>query len=93
MNTVKRQLEIVTTFSKCIGMKLAEDKCAFLHFEMGIIKIFLPLNINHLTIQPVNDGDSYKYLQLGTKYLRLTLVSMRNIILQEKFNCYFSDVF
>ena len=93
MNTVKRQLEIVTTFSKCIGMKLAEDKCAFLHFEMGIIKIFLPLNINHLTIQPVNDGDSYKYLQLGTKYLRLTLVSMRNIILQEKFNCYFFDVF
>ena len=33
MNTVKRQLEIVTTFSKDIGMKFEEDKCVFLHIE------------------------------------------------------------
>ena len=62
MNTVKRQLEIVTTFSKDIGMKFGEEKCAFLQIEKGIIKKSVPLNINHLTIQPVADGDSYKYL-------------------------------
>ena len=43
-------------------MKFREEKCAFLHIKKGIIKKSLPLNINHLTIQPVADGDSYKYL-------------------------------
>ena len=60
MGMVKRELEVVTTFSKDIGIKLGEDKCAFLHIEKGSIKKFSPLNINHLTIQPVADGDSYK---------------------------------
>ena len=59
---VKGQLEIIATFSKDIGMKFGEDVCAFLHVEKGIIKKSLPLNINHLAIQPVADGDSYKYL-------------------------------
>ena len=62
MNTVKRQLEIVATFSKDIGMKFGEEKCAFLQIEKRVIKKSAPLNINHLTIQPVADGDSYKYL-------------------------------
>ena len=62
INTVKRQLEIVTTFSEDIGMKFGEEKCAFLQIEKGRIKRSVPLNINHLTIQPVADGDSYKYL-------------------------------
>ena len=43
-------------------MKFGEQKCAFLQIEKGIIKKYAPLNINHLTIQPVADGDSYKYL-------------------------------
>ena len=43
-------------------MKFGEEKCAFLQIEKGIIKKSVPLNINHLTIQPVADGDSYKYL-------------------------------
>ena len=38
VNMAKRQLEIVTTFSKDIGMKFGEEKCAFLHIEKGIIK-------------------------------------------------------
>ena len=62
MNMVKRQLEIITTFSKDIGMKFGEDKCAFLHIEKGLIKKSSSININHLTIQPVADGDSYRYL-------------------------------
>ena len=32
--------------------------------EKGVIKKSAPLNINHLTIQPVTDGDSYKYLDI-----------------------------
>ena len=60
---VNRKLEIIiTTLSNVIGIKFGEDKCAFLHIEKRIIKKSLPLNINHLTIQPVADGGSYKYL-------------------------------
>ena len=62
LNTAKRQLDIVTTFSKDIGMKFGEEKCAFLHIEKNIIKKSSPLNINHLTIQPAAYGDSYKNL-------------------------------
>ena len=62
MNMVKRQLEIITTYSKDIGIKFGEDRCTFLHIEKGIIKKSSPININHLTIRPVADGDSYKYL-------------------------------
>ena len=43
-------------------MKSGEKKCAFLQIEKVIIKKSASLNINHLTIQPVADGDSYKYL-------------------------------
>ena len=59
---VKGKLEILTTFSKDICMKFGEDKCAFIHIGQGITKKSSPLNINHLTIQSVADGDSYKYL-------------------------------
>ena len=38
MNTLQRQLEIATTFSKDIGMKLGEEKCTFLQIEKGIKK-------------------------------------------------------
>ena len=61
LNTAKRQLEIAT-FSKDIGMKFGEEKCAFLHIEKKIIKKSSQLNINHLTIQPAAYGDSYKNL-------------------------------
>ena len=67
MNTIKRQLEVVTTFSNDIGMKFGENKCASLHIEKGLVKKSSPLNINHLAIQPVADGDSYKYLDIDEK--------------------------
>ena len=60
MNMVKSQFDI--TFLKDTGMKFGEDKCAFLHIKKRIIKKPSPLNINYLTIQPVAEGDSYKYL-------------------------------
>ena len=51
ISTVKR-LEIVTTFSKNIGMKFGEEKCAFLQIEKGITKI---CTTNH---QPSNNSTS-----------------------------------
>ena len=38
MNTLQRQLEIATTFSKDIGMKFGEEKCTFLQTEKQIKK-------------------------------------------------------
>ena len=64
MNRVKRQIEIAVTLSKEIGMKFGKDKSSFLHVEKGLIKKSSPWNINHLTIQPVANGDSYKYLAI-----------------------------
>ena len=43
-------------------MRFGQSKCVFLHIAKGSKKKSLPLNINHLKIQPVSDGDSYKYL-------------------------------
>ena len=43
-------------------MKFGEEECTFLQIEKRIIKTSSSLNINHLTIQPVADGDSFKYL-------------------------------
>ena len=64
INSVKRQLEMVTTFLKDIGIKFGEEKCTFLQIEKGIIKKSAPLNINDLKTQTVADGDSYKYLSI-----------------------------
>ena len=47
-------------------MKFGEDKCAFLHIEKGTIKKSSPQNISHLTIQPVADADSNKYLGIDS---------------------------
>ena len=61
INTVKKQLDIVTTFSKDTGMKFGAEKCVFLHVKIRLIKKYPPLNISNLAIQSVADGDSYKY--------------------------------
>ena len=63
MKSLKEQLNIVTTFSKDIGMKFGADKCAVLHIHKGkIVKEQEPISINGLTITPLCEGDSYKYL-------------------------------
>ena len=63
VNAAKLQLDLVTQFSKDIGMNFGESKCAYLKIERGkIVHTTEPLNINGLNIQPIKDGESYKYL-------------------------------
>ena len=62
-NSIKKQLDIITTFSKDIGMTLEEDKCAFMEIHKGnMVNNLEPLVINNLTIKPIQHGDSYRYL-------------------------------
>jgi hypothetical protein len=60
--TVMKQLDIVTTFSRDIGMQFGQEKCAYLHIERGSIVESQPIVINQLTIKPVAEGEYYRYL-------------------------------
>ena len=61
--SIKKQLDIITTFSKYIRMTFGEDKCAFLEIHKGkMINNLEPLVINNLTIKTIQHGDSYRYL-------------------------------
>ena len=62
-NSIKKQLDIITTFSKDIGMTFGEDKCAFMEIHKGkTVNNLEPLVINNLTIKPIQHEDSYRYL-------------------------------
>ena len=63
MNSIKCLLDIVTLFSKDIGMKFGVDKCAFVQIEKGKqIQNPGPLIINDLIVKPLQTGDTYTYL-------------------------------
>ena len=62
MSIISKQLEIVTRFSKDIGMHLVEDKCAYLRTEKEKTVKSEPIEINQLKIQPIDEGDCYRYL-------------------------------
>ena len=63
LNSTKKQLDIITTFSQDINMQFGEDKCAYLQIEKGkIMQNLEPISINGLTIKPIEEGDNYKYL-------------------------------
>ena len=63
LDIIKRQLDLVTTFSADIGMKFGEDKCAVMRVEKGkIINSDTPLKIDNLKIKPIIEGETYKYL-------------------------------
>ena len=52
MNSIKNLLDIVTLFSKDIGMKFGVDKCAFFQIEKGkLIQNPETLLINDLIIK------------------------------------------
>ena len=63
INIAKKQLDLVTQFSKDICMDFGNNKCAYLKIvkEM-IVGDGEPLVMNNLTIKPVKEGDTYKYL-------------------------------
>ena len=63
INVTKKQLDLVTQFSKDLCMDFGTDKCAYLKIEKGtIISDAKPLLMNSLTIKSVKEDDTYKYL-------------------------------
>ena len=63
LNLLKQQLDLVTQFSSDIGMIFGESKCAFLAIDKGkIVESHEVIVMNGVTIKPLKDGDSYKYL-------------------------------
>ena len=61
LNLLKQQLDLVTQFSSNIGMIFGE--CAFLAIDKGkIVESREVIVMNWVTIKPLKDGDSYKYL-------------------------------
>ena len=62
ISILKKQLDLVTTFSNDIGMKFGQDKCAYIKIEKEKNTTTTPIEINGLTIKPIQEGESYRYL-------------------------------
>ena len=62
ISILKKQLNLVTTFSYDIGTKFGQDKCAYIKTEKGKNTTTTPIEINGLMIKPIQKGDSYQYL-------------------------------
>ena len=63
LNKIKLQLDIVTTFSKDIGMTFGEDKCAYICIDRGKRKsLGKSIEINGVTIKELQDDEPYRYL-------------------------------
>ena len=62
LSILKKQLELVTKFSKDIGMKFGQDKCAYIRIEKGKNTTSSAIVMNGLTIKPIQEGESYRYL-------------------------------
>ena len=63
MNQMKLLLDQVTQFSNDIGMKFGQSKCSYMVVERGKITASTePIMINNVTVNPIKEGDSYKYL-------------------------------
>ena len=63
MNQMKSLLDQVTQFHNDIGMKIAQSKCSYMAVERGTITAATePIMINNVTINPMKERDSYKYL-------------------------------
>ena len=63
MNQMKLLLDQVTQFSNDIGMKFGQSKCPYMVVEKGKITAATgPITVNNVTINPMKEGDSYKYL-------------------------------
>ena len=61
--TLVKQLDVVSTFSKDVGMSFGEDKCAYVYVEKGKRKTLgSSIVINGLTIQELAVEKTYKYL-------------------------------
>ena len=59
---LKNQLNTVKEFSAAITMKFGLDKCATVTIERGKFKKSEGINLQELTIRPLDEGETYKYL-------------------------------
>ena len=59
----KYQLDVITTFSKDIGMTFGEDKCGYIYIERGSIRSHgESIIMNGVTVKELEEGESYRYL-------------------------------
>ena len=60
---IKKLLDLVTTFSRDICMDFGINKCAYMKVVKGKqVSNLQPLEMNDIVIQPIEEGDTYKYL-------------------------------
>ena len=63
LTKAKRLLDIITTFSKDIGMTFGQTKCAYIYIERGKVKsLGSNIEINGLSVRELKDGEQYTYL-------------------------------
>ena len=63
VNTAKKQLDLVTQFSEDTGMTFGDDKCTYQQIQNEkLLKCTNNLEINQLSVKPMKEGDTYKYL-------------------------------
>ena len=65
INTAKKQLDLVRAFSKDTGMTFVDDICAYQQIQNGtLLQCTKNLEINQLSIKPMKEEDTYKYLSI-----------------------------
>ena len=72
INILKKQLDLVTTFSKDTRIPIGADNCEQQQVEYGKLnKNTEDLKMNNRHIRPIKDGDTYKYLGIdaNTSYV------------------------
>ena len=61
--SAKMQLDLITTFTKDIGMQFGSDKCAYLCIQHGERKTLgSTIEMNNLELMELPEGELYKYL-------------------------------
>ena len=65
-NSIQKQLDIITTFSKDINMNFGKEKCTYMWTKKGkMVDSSNPIVMKDLIIKPILSGDNYRYLGIG----------------------------
>jgi hypothetical protein len=65
INSMKCMLDLITTFSRDIGMEFGQAKCAYAVVKRGkVVRSNEKLEINGLALSPLSENEGYKYLGL-----------------------------
>ena len=72
-NTAKKQLDLLTAFSKDTGMTFGDNKCAYQQIQSRkLLQWTCNLEINQLSLKPMKKGGTYKYpgINENSSYVR-----------------------